>query len=129
MFLFLCFIWILFLFQLNAPLFKYKHLFFFLWIILFAVGVNSPLSKYKDIGGAPNTGFHAYSIFGFAAVDVGGVVLLSLGLAFAFILQKRQWLRTSLSIFILVVLYTIPVHMIFGVDTRLLVLLRRLPTF
>ena len=70
------------------------------------------LEKYKNIFGLPGQGAHSHRIFGLATVDILGTVVI------IFLLSRylnASLLKTTVG----VVLFTIFIHMIFGVDTKL----------
>ena len=67
-------------------------------------------TKFKDIFGKPNEGIHKYKIGGIAAVDLG----LTLGAAY--FISSTNWIPA----FIILLILSIFVHLLFGVDTTLI---------
>ena len=82
------------------------------------------LSQYRDIVGKPIEGIHAHRVAGFATVDVGLTVLLTLLPTWAL----HRWARVPYLLafvlgFVGLILLAIFIHYIFGVRTRLNTLL------
>jgi hypothetical protein len=73
--------------------------------------------KYKNIFGAPNTGAHSYRIFGLAAVDMIGTILIAYFLSLAY---KKNFLHVFLGVFI----FGEVLHVLFCVDTAFLRMIR-----
>jgi hypothetical protein len=70
------------------------------------------MEQYKDIFGKPNEGVHSYRMFGLAAVDVGLTLVLIGSIAY--------WGNINIFVvFVVVVLLTIGIHALFGVETAL----------
>jgi hypothetical protein len=99
-----------------------------LYISFYFYASTSPLEHYKDIAQAPGTGVHKHRIFkdpifgiieypitgnGFALIDVAATGLLSLLLAYLF---RWNWY----TVFVGLVFISVPVHMLFGVETNLM---------
>lgn len=70
------------------------------------------LSQYRDIFGKPREGFHKERLFGFAAYDVIGTIIIAYLVAEYY---KINFFKTLLIILFL----TILIHRLFGVDTSL----------
>lgn len=108
------------------------------YIIFYFISTGAPLSKFKDIAQAPGTGVHERRVFcgcpetnntqeclssigkslpcGFAFVDIYATLLLSLFLSY-----KYGW--DGINVFVILVLISVPVHMFFGVETKLVKLI------
>lgn len=70
------------------------------------------MCQYKDIFGKPNEGAHKHRLFGVAAVDLIGTVVISYLIA--------RWLKKSFwLIFIIAMLLGVFLHKLFCVDTAL----------
>ena len=89
---------------------------FITFVIFYFIASTSPLEKYKDIAQAPETGVHSVRIVGFALVDVTATLLLALIIA-------RKTGENIGSVFAILLFFSVPVHMFFGVDTALMKLI------
>lgn len=108
------------------------------YIIFYFISSTSPLERYKDIAQAPETGVHRLRICGFtfvkndvyslqeccfAFVDVFATLALSFYLA-----RKYGW--STVNVFVVLVFISVPVHMLFGVETKLIRLINQVkPNF
>lgn len=72
--------------------------------------------KYKDIFGKPNEGVHADRLFGFAANDLIGTIIIALVIAY---FNKLNYVTTIFITLICVVL----IHRLFCVNTALNVMI------
>ena len=72
----------------------------------------NPKMSFANIFGAPRTGVHAYRLFDVAIVDFGLTVAAAYPLS-------RYLGQPFLSTAVLLVLVSVPVHMAFGVQTKL----------
>ena len=70
------------------------------------------LTKYKDIFGKPKEGLHSYRIGNIAIVDVA----LTLIASYVINMYTQD---STLSIFIVLIIFSVLVHKIFGVETTL----------
>ena len=68
--------------------------------------------KYRDILGIPKQGFHSARLFGFAANDLIGTVVIVLAIAY---FNKLNYINTLLITF----LFVIFIHRLFCVNTTL----------
>ena len=69
------------------------------------------LKQYKDIFGKPRTGLHKYRVFDAPIIDYVGSVIIAIGLS--------KWLHLHIMVSLLLVLImSIVMHHIFGVDTN-----------
>lgn len=68
--------------------------------------------QYKDIFGPPNTGFHSTRLFGLAANDLIGTIIIALTIAY---FNKLNYVYTILITFIFVIF----IHRLFCVNTAL----------
>jgi hypothetical protein len=108
-----------------------------LYIAFYFYASTSPLEHYKDIAQAPGTGVHETRILknssllifdypvtgnGFALVDTFATLLLSLIIAVWF---RLDWP----SVFIVLIFISVPIHMLFGVETNLLKLINGVTQF
>jgi hypothetical protein len=86
-----------------------------LYIVFYFAASTSPLSKYKDIAQAPGAGVHSVRVrgLGLAFVDLSATVLL------AGLIAYRSG-ENMASVFVALVFLSVPVHMLFGVDTALM---------
>jgi hypothetical protein len=71
------------------------------------------MSEFKDIFGAPNTGVHKYRMFGLAAVDLIGTVVIAYAIN-GFVINYAL-----LFIFIILMILSVIIHKAFGVETAL----------
>ena len=67
----------------------------------------------------PEKGVHKYTLGGFAAVDTIGTAIISVIIAYKLSYTSIKCVILSLLIFVLLVLISIPIHMLFGINTRL----------
>lgn len=74
------------------------------------------LCKYKDILGVPGKGLHQYFGFGFAILDLIGTIVIAYGLSLMF---GQSFLKA----FIALMIFTIIIHKLFCVKTKLNVFL------
>ena len=77
------------------------------------------LCQYKDIFGKPNTGIHSYRLFDIAIVDTLATILLGVFL--------KNTLKIKLDlvwVIVILVLVSVPIHMLFCVDTTLVKIFR-----
>lgn len=70
------------------------------------------LSQYKDIFGKPNEGFHKTRFMGFALYDVIGTFIIGIAISKYF---KFDLFKT----FLLLIIFVIFIHKLFGVNTAL----------
>lgn len=73
------------------------------------------LCQYKNIFGSPKEGFHSLRLFGFAANDLIGTVVI---VAIIIYLFKMNFINSTILI-IFVVLFIVIIHRIFCVNTTL----------
>jgi hypothetical protein len=72
------------------------------------------LCQYRDVFGQVGTGVHSYRLFDIAIVDLLATILLGV------ILQRIFDIKLDLVwIILLLILVSIPIHMLFCVETRL----------
>jgi len=72
------------------------------------------LCQYRDVFGQVGTGVHSYRLFDIAIVDLLATILLGV------ILQRIFDIQLDLVwIILLLILVSIPIHMLFCVETRL----------
>ena len=76
--------------------------------------MTNPLCQYKDIFGQPNTGIHSIRLFNIAMVDLLATVLLGV-----FIKNTFKVKLDLIYIILILVLVSIPIHMLFCVNTTL----------
>lgn len=72
------------------------------------------LCEYKDIFGQPNTGVHSIRLFNIAMVDLLATALLGV-----FIKNTFKVKLDTIYIVLILVLVSIPIHMLFCVNTTL----------
>ena len=72
--------------------------------------------KHRNIFGIPNEGFHSRRLFGFAANDLIGTILIALAIAY---INKLNYITTLVITF----LFVIFIHRLFCVNTKLNVML------
>jgi len=76
-------------------------------------------SRYKNILGRPMEGFHKARLFGLARNDLLGTIVIAL-------LISHSSFSKFLATFLLLLVIGIYLHWIFGVDTALLVWLKKI---
>lgn len=93
-----------------------------LYILFYFVASNEPFDRYKDIAQPVGQGVHSIRIFGLALVDVTATVLLALLLCFLSYryLKKKINLVYFIYMFFFLVFLSVPIHMLFGVNTALI---------
>lgn len=99
----------------------------FLYIIFYFVCSNQFLSDYSGIAQAPETGVHSIRIGPFALIDVTATALLALIVTFIYyyrcggkIVSVLDFYYIFVVVFILLVFISVPIHELFGVNTKLI---------
>jgi hypothetical protein len=81
--------------------------------------MGAGLCQYKDIFGKPNTGIHTTRLFNIAIADSLATALLGVFIKYTFKIKMDL-----LYIILLLVIASIPLHMLFCVDTTLVKMLQ-----
>lgn len=84
-----------------------------LFIAFYLFASTAPLSKYKSIAQDPKTGVHSLRVGKFALVDTFATLMAAMFLGVKF----RE---DPVVIFCILLLFSVPIHMLFGVDTALI---------
>lgn len=93
-----------------------------LYILFYFIASTEPFEQYKNIAQPVGEGVHSTRIFGLALVDVTATILLALVICFFSYryLKKKISFIYFINVFIFLVFISVPVHMLFGVNTALI---------
>jgi len=83
--------------------------------------MKNNLCKYKDIFGSPNQGVHKYRLFNIAIIDLVATIILALLIV---VLAGIWSVKNLIIVSVLLILISIPIHMLFCVKTTLTNLVR-----
>ena len=98
--------------KLKMGYFTYSIL-ILLYVTFYFYSTSAPLAEFKDIAQAPKTGVHQYRIGGVSLVDVAATLIVSVIIGYF-----TGWNVAIVSQALLFI--SVPVHMLFGVNTALI---------
>lgn len=81
-------------------------------IVFCLLSLKHPFAQYADVTGSPGTGAHSVRVAGFSMVDIYMTMIGS-----AIIGLWKKW--KVCNVFCILLLLSIPVHLMFGVKTAL----------